>query len=257
MTLSSTISAKETNAFLWLFISEKRVNILSSFINFFIVNNRFFNIFIAFLKSSKAIESWVTFVAIFAIFFSKAKRFKYIFFLKCANSLLIRIYSKDKNAIKNDDSFRWKERKKNNERRKNLSFAKINERRVETFQNIKHHRIREFNHSNRTFENGRKSFENQENSFDYFFHRFNHRFDRFFLRLNDLFLLETNIVNRSDSEIKIKTIRHFSIEHRTERTLFVLENRKIEHTFNSFFQTIQTESLIILTLQIICVTSRL
>ena len=64
-------------------------------------------------------------------------------------------------------------------------------------------------------------------------------------------------LHRSESDIKIRTIRHFSIEHRTKRTSFVFEDRKVEHTFNSFFQTVQTESFIILTFQIICVTNRL
>ena len=107
---SSAISAKETNAFLSLFIFEKRVIILSFFINFFIVNNRFFNIFIAFLKSSKIIESWITFFAILIIFFAKEKTFENIFFLNCARFLLIRINSKNKNAIWNDVSFLWKEK---------------------------------------------------------------------------------------------------------------------------------------------------
>ena len=71
----------------------------------------------------------------------------------------------------------------------------------------------------------------------------------FFFRLNDLF-------HRNESDIRIRTIRHSSIEHRTERTSFVFESRKIEHTFNSLFQTVQTESLIILTSRIICVASR-
>ena len=102
--LSSTISAKETNVFLSLFIFEKRVIILSFFINFFIVNNRFFNIFIAFLKSSKTIESWITFFAILTIFFAKAETFEYIFFLNFARFLLIRINSKNRNAIWDDVS---------------------------------------------------------------------------------------------------------------------------------------------------------
>ena len=248
---SSAISAKETNAFLSLFIFEKRVIILSFFINFFIVNNRFFNIFIVFLKSSKTIESWVTFVAIFATFFSRAEKFEYIFSLKCANFLLIRINSKDRNAIKDDDSSLWKKKRKDDERRKNLSFvAKINERKVEALQSIKHHRIREFSQNNRAFRNKRKHFENQKIRFDYFFHRFNHRFNRFFFWLN-------NLLHRNKSDIKIRTTRYSSIENRTESTSFVLESRKIEHTFNSFFQTVQTESLIILIFQIICVFDRL
>ena len=111
ITLSSAILAKETNAFLSLFIFEKKVITFLLFINSFIVNNRFFNIFIAFFKSSKTIESWVTFVAILTIFFAKAKTFEYIFFLNCASSLLIRINSKDRNAIKVDKSFLWKEKK--------------------------------------------------------------------------------------------------------------------------------------------------
>ena len=126
-----------------------------------------------------------------------------------------------------------------------MSFAEINEKRVETFQNIKYHRIQEFNRSDRTFEDEKKNLENHKNSFDYFFHRF----DRFFFQLNDFF-------HRNESDIKTRAICHFSIEHRTERTSFVLESKKIEHAFNSFFQTIQTESLIVLTAQIICVSNR-
>ena len=110
MTLSSTISARKTNTFFSLFISKKRVNTLSFLINFFIVNNRFFNTFIAFFKSSKTIESWMTFVAILTIFFAKAETFENIFFLNCANFLLIRINSKERKAIKNDDSSLWKKR---------------------------------------------------------------------------------------------------------------------------------------------------
>ena len=109
MIFSSAISTRRTNIFLSLFISEKKVNILSFFINFFIVNNRFFNIFIAFFKSSKAIKSWMTFVAILTIFFARAETFENIFFLNCANFLLIQINSKKK-AIKNDNSSLWKER---------------------------------------------------------------------------------------------------------------------------------------------------
>ena len=109
---SSAISAKETNAFLSLFIFEKRVITLLFFINFFIVNNRFFNTFIAFFKSSKTIESWMTFVAILTIFFARSKTFECIFFLNCAKFLLMRINSKDKNAIWDDVSSRWKEKKK-------------------------------------------------------------------------------------------------------------------------------------------------
>ena len=111
MILSSAISAKETNAFFSLFIFEKKVIILSFLINFFIVNNRSFNTFIVFLKSSKTIESWVTFVAILIIFFAKAETFEYIFFLNCASSLLIRINSKNRNAIRVDESSLWKEKK--------------------------------------------------------------------------------------------------------------------------------------------------
>ena len=108
MILSSTISARKTNTFLSLSISEKKADILSSFINFFIVNNRFFNIFIAFFKSSKTIESWITFFATLTIFFAKAETFEYIFFLNFARFLLIRINSRDRNAIWNDVSFLWK-----------------------------------------------------------------------------------------------------------------------------------------------------
>ena len=158
-----------------------------------------------------------------------------------------------------------RKRKKNDESRKNLSFVKINERRVETLQSIKHDKIRKFSHSDRTFESERKSFEN-ENDFDYFFHRNNNLF--FELTVNFLFLeisfvkisTETYIseyhLHRSDSDIRIRAIRHFSIEHRTERTSFVFENKKIKHAFNSFFQTVQTESFIILTSQVIRVSSR-
>ena len=110
-TLSSAISAKETYAFLSLFIFEEKIITFSFFIKFFIVNNRFFNTFIAFLKSSKTIESWVTFFATLIIFFAKAEIFEYIFFLNFAKSLLIRINSKDRNAIKVDVSSLWKEKK--------------------------------------------------------------------------------------------------------------------------------------------------
>ena len=110
MILSSAISTRETNTFLSLSISEKKADTLFFLINFFIVNNRFFNIFIVFFKSSKTIESWMTFVAILIIFFAKAKTFEYIFFLNCASSLLIRINSKNKNAIKVDESSLWKEK---------------------------------------------------------------------------------------------------------------------------------------------------
>ena len=112
ITFSSAISAREANTLFSLFISEEKINIFSLFINFFVVNNRFFSVFIAFLKSSKTIESWVTFVAIFAIFFSRVEKFDYIFSLKCASSLLIQINSKNRDAIRDDDSSLWKERKK-------------------------------------------------------------------------------------------------------------------------------------------------
>ena len=100
-TLSSAIS---------LFIFEKRVITLSSLIKFFIVNNRSFNILIALLKSSKTIESWVTFFATLIIFFAKAETFEYIFFLNFARFLLIRINSKDRDAIWNDVSSLWKKK---------------------------------------------------------------------------------------------------------------------------------------------------
>ena len=120
-TFSSAISAKETNAFFTLFIFEKKVIILSFFINFFIVNNRFFNTFIIFFKSSKTIESWMTFVAILTIFFARSETFECIFFLNCARFLLMRINSKDRNAIWDDVSFRWKKKKK--KRRKSKEFV--------------------------------------------------------------------------------------------------------------------------------------
>ena len=103
-----------------IYFRKKKVNILSFLINFFIVNNRFFNIFITFLKSLKTIESWITFVAILTIFFSKAEKFKYIFFLKCANFLLMRINSRKKEAIKNDESSLWKERKEKTMKRERI-----------------------------------------------------------------------------------------------------------------------------------------
>ena len=140
-----------------------------------------------------------------------------------------------------------KRKRKNDEQRKNLSFAEINEREIETLQSIKHYRIREFSHSNRTFESERKNFRNQRNDFDYFFHR---NSNLLFELTADFLLFEINVVkisketyiseyhlHRSESDIKIRAIRHFSIEHRTERTSFVFESRKIEHTFNSLFQT--------------------
>ena len=137
-----------------------------------------------------------------------------------------------------------------------MSFIEIKEKKVETFQRIKHHEIREFNRSNKTFENERKNFENQ-NDFDYFFRRNNNFFfelivDFFFFKINFVKISTETYINeyhlhRSDSDIKIRVICYFSIEHKTERTSFVLENKKVEHTFNSFFQTVQTENFIILT----------
>ena len=161
-----------------------------------------------------------------------------------------------------------RKKRKDDEKRKNLSFAEINKREVETLQSIKHYRVRKLSRSNRTLRNEKRNLENQRNSLDYLFHRF----DSLFLELTKLtnfLLLETDFVktsketyineyhlHRSESDIKIRAIRHFLIEHRTERTFFVLESRKVEHAFNFFFQTIQTESLIILTFQIICVANR-
>ena len=46
----------------------------------------------------------------FDYFFFESRKFRKHFFLKCASFLLIRINSKDRKAIKNDDSFLWKER---------------------------------------------------------------------------------------------------------------------------------------------------
>ena len=93
--------------------------------------------------------------------------------------------------------FDEKRKKKDDEKRKNLSFIEINEREIETFQRIRHHEVREFNRSNKTFENERKSFENQ-NDFDYFFDRNNN----FFLELiANLFFLETNLVKNFDRNI--------------------------------------------------------
>ena len=111
ITLSSAISAKETNVFFSLSIFEEKVNTFSFFINFFIVNKRFFNIFIVFFKSSKTIESWITFFVTLIIFFAKAETFEYIFFLKRARFLLMQINSKNRNAIKNVESFLWKKKK--------------------------------------------------------------------------------------------------------------------------------------------------
>ena len=72
----------------------------------------------------------------------------------------------------------------------------------------------------------------------------------------NIYISEYHLLH-SGSEIKIRTIRHFSIEHRTERTSFVPEGREIKHTFNPFLQTVHTKSLIILTSQVICVSGRL
>ena len=57
-------------------------------------------------------------------------------------------------------------------------------------------------------------------------------------------------------EIKIRTIRHFSIKYRTKHTSFVLESKKVEHAFNSFFQTKRRENFVILIVQVICVSNR-
>ena len=133
--LSSAISTKKTNAFLSLFIFEKKIIIFSFFIKFFIVNNRFFNIFIAFFKSSKTIENWITFFAILTIFFAKAKTFEYIFFLNFARFLLIRINSKNKNAIKVDVSFLWKEKeKKTTKIEKNCRLLKSTKKKSKRFK---------------------------------------------------------------------------------------------------------------------------
>ena len=187
----------------------------------------------------------------FDYFFRESRNFRVHFFFK------FRKISVDTNQLekqKRDQSRCFvsmkRKRKKDDESRKNLSFAEINERKVEALQSIKHYRIREF--SNRTFRDEKKNFENHRNSLDYFFHRF----DRFFLWLNDFLLFETDFVNCNESDIKIRTIRYSSIEYRTERTSFVFENKKIEHTFNSVLQTVQTKSFIILTFQVICVASR-
>ena len=48
----------------------------------------------------------------FDYFFRESRNFRVHFFLNCANSLLIRINSKNKNAIKVDESFLWKKKKK-------------------------------------------------------------------------------------------------------------------------------------------------
>ena len=188
----------------------------------------------------------------FDYFFRESRDFRIHFLFK------FRKISVDTNQFerqKRDQSRRFvfmkRKRRRNDESRKNLSFAEINEKKVEALQNIRHYRIREF--SNRTLRDEKRSFENHRNSLDYFFHRF----DRFFLWLNDFLLFETDLVNCSESDIRIRTIRYSSVEYRTERTSFVLEGRKIEHTFNLLFQTVQTESLIILTFQIICVANRL
>ena len=174
----------------------------------------------------------------FDYFFRESRNFREHFLFK------LRKFSVDTNQFKKqkrDQSrrivFMKRKRKRDDEKRKNLSFAaEINEWKVETLQSIKHYRVREFNRNNRIFENERKNFENQKNNFNYFFHRFNHRFDRFFLWLNDLFLFEIDLVNCSESDIRIRTIRYSSIEHRTKRTSFVLESRKVEYTFIFFFR---------------------
>ena len=106
----SDFNAKDKHSSFAIYFREESKQFFS-FINFFIVNNRFFNIFIAFFKSSKAIESWMTFVAILTIFFARSKTFECIFFLNCARFLLMRINSRNRDAIWDDVSFRWKERK--------------------------------------------------------------------------------------------------------------------------------------------------
>ena len=179
--LSSTISAKETNAFLSLFIFETRVITFSFFINFFVVNNRFFNIFIAFSKSSKTIKSWITFFATLIIFFAKEKTFENIFFLNCARFLLIQINSKKKNIIWNDFSSKWKKKKKKTTKVERICrLLKSTKRESKRFRASD---ITEFENSvaaTKFSKTKKKNQKNQKISFDSFFYRFNHRFDRFF-----------------------------------------------------------------------------
>ena len=119
--LSSTISTKKTDAFLSLFIFEKKVIILSLFIKFFIVNNRFFNTFIAFFKSSKTIESWITFFAILIIFFARAETFEYIFFWNARNLCWCESTQKTKTQLKTSN--RLYEKKEKKKRRKSKEFV--------------------------------------------------------------------------------------------------------------------------------------
>ena len=240
---SSASSARKANTLLSLFISKKRVNIFSFLFYFFIVNNRFFNILISLFNSSKTIKSWVTFVAILINFFSR-KENSISFFLW--NTQIISWFEsiwKTEKQLKTTIRFYEKKKKKNDKRRKNLSFFKINKKEVETFQRIKHHKVREFSQNNKIFRDERKNFENQKTSFDYFLCEYN-----FFFRLIiNLLKLEINFVQTSkkmniidyhlrSSRIKSRTIRYFSIENRTQHTSFAFESKK-NWTYIQFFSS--------------------
>ena len=235
MILLSAISTREANTFFSLFISKKRVNILSFLSTFSISTIDFSTLLLLFLNRQKRSKvKWRS--SQFWLFFSRKQRLSKTFFSWITQTFCwFESIREKKKQLKTTIRFYKKREKKNDEKRKNLSFIEINEKKVETFQRIWYHRVRESNRSNKTFENKRKNFENQENSFTFFLSIQSSIWSSFFW-LNDFLLLEINIFNCSDSEIKIRTIRHFSIEHRTERTSFVFENKKIEHTFNFFFR---------------------
>ena len=177
----------------------------------------------------------------FWLFFSRDQKLSNAFFFKLREiSVDANQFERQRRNLRRCFVSMKKKKRKDDERRKNLSFIRINEREIETFQRIRHHEIRKFNRSNRIFENERKNFENQ-NDFDYFFHR-NSSFS-LELIVNFLFF-ETNFVktstetyiseyhlHRSDSDIKIRAIRHSSIEHRCKSHRRVIQCDQQQHRY--------------------------
>ena len=132
--LSSAISAQETNSLFSLFISEKKANIFFIFINFFIVNKRFFNTFIGFFYFVENNQKLGDVRRNFDYFLFESREFREHFFLKCANSLLIRINSRNKNAIRNDDSSLWKEWKEETTKNERICpFSKSTKKKSKRF----------------------------------------------------------------------------------------------------------------------------
>ena len=107
----------------------------------------------------------------FDYFFREIKDFRVHFLLELREiSVDTNQFERQKRNLRRCFVSMKRKKRKNDKRRKNLSFTEINEKEVETFQCIRHHEIRKFNRSNRIFESERKNLENQ-NDFDYFFHR--------------------------------------------------------------------------------------